>query len=79
MVDECGELEVHRVVEQQLATKSVMVAVLALEATTFALTRGGIAMVRKLTMFRRRRRVAMMVMLVLEKSMKGQIFIWTRS
>ena len=43
MVDECGELEVHRVVGQHLGTKSVMVAVLALEATTFAPTRGGIA------------------------------------
>ena len=27
MVDECGELEVHRVVGQHLGTKSVMVAV----------------------------------------------------
>ena len=79
MVDECGELEVHRVVGQHLGTKCVMVAVLALEATTFAPTRGGIAVVRKLTMFRRRRRVAMMVKLVLERSMKRQIFIWTRS
>ena len=39
MVDECGELEAHRVVEQHLGTKSVMVAVLALEVTKTELRR----------------------------------------